>query len=163
MATTVQNVILPVRASRVQKSNNARKTVAAAQRQVANKPFLGAHGPSLRVAGPTVQARRSLVVRAEEGGFDALLSKGAEKWEAAENKPVVVGYGVGFIVALIVIEKIIHLPLLNILLGFPLELLGVCSAGILGYRYIKEGGDPIDDLEGTLSKVTAELPGLKKD
>ncbi|CAD7695586.1 unnamed protein product [Ostreobium quekettii] len=58
--------------------------------------------------------RDRLVVRAEEGGdFDALLMKLSDKFEKVENKPVVIGYGVGALVAFFFVEWLIHLPILD--------------------------------------------------
>jgi hypothetical protein len=45
--------------------------------------------------------------------------------------------------------------------GFPLELLGVMSAGALALRYTKEGVKPEDDLAGVVSTLKDTLPGLK--
>merc|ERR1711865_570215 len=108
-----------------------------------------------------VQAARKPMVTRAAVDPEAFVKKFSDKFEASENQPVVIGYGVGFLVALYIVESLIHLPLLNILVGFPLEVLGLCSAGVLGYKYFAEDGKPEEDLDATLTKIAKELPGLK--
>jgi len=47
-------------------------------------------------------------------------------------------------------------------IGFPLELLGVMSAGALALRYLKEGVDPAEDAKTILGTLTNTLPGFKQ-
>jgi hypothetical protein len=47
-------------------------------------------------------------------------------------------------------------------IGFPLELLGVMSAGALALRYLKEGVDPAEDAKTVLGTLTNTLPGFKQ-
>jgi hypothetical protein len=46
-------------------------------------------------------------------------------------------------------------------IGFPLELLGVMSAGALALRYTVEGVDPTTDLAKVQATLQDTLPGLK--
>ena len=46
-------------------------------------------------------------------------------------------------------------------IGFPLELLGVMSAGALALRYTVEGVDPATDLAKVQATLADTLPGLK--
>ena len=71
-------------------------------------------------------------------------------------------YGVGLVVGLYFVESLIHLPVLSLVIGFPLELLGVISAGALALRYLKQGGDIEADAAGVVATLEATLPGLKK-
>lgn len=105
--------------------------------------------------------KRALSVRAEEIDFDAILAKAADKWEKSDKKVPVIGYSVATLVAIILIEKIVHFPVLNVLLGIPLELVGVFSTVFLGVRYVKEKKDPLTDVDDIVGKITAELPGFK--
>jgi ABC-type uncharacterized transport system permease subunit len=68
------------------------------------------------------------------------------QFEASENKGAVAGYSVGAVIALIFIEYFIHLPVFNILLGFPLQLLGIAMAPYLGVRYLMDGKDVKEDI-----------------
>lgn len=68
------------------------------------------------------------------------------QYEASENKGAVAGYSIGALVAFIFIEYFIHLPVFNVLLGFPLQLLGVLMAPYLGVRYLMDGKDIKDDV-----------------
>ena len=52
------------------------------------------------------------------------------------------------------------LPLAQVI-GFPLELLGVMSAGALALRYTVEGVDPTSDLAKVQATLQDTLPGLK--
>jgi len=97
----------------------------------------------------------------EEVDFDAILAKGAEAWEKVDNKPVVAGYSVALLVATFFALKFTHLPVIDILIGVPLEVLGIFSAVFLGYRYVKEDGDAYKDVTTFLKKITADLPGFK--
>jgi len=45
--------------------------------------------------------------------------------------------------------------------GFPLELLGVMSAGVLALRYTKEGVNPEEDLKSVVATLKDTLPGMK--
>ena len=75
---------------------------------------------------------------------------------------MVAGYGVGLLVGLYFVESFIHLPVLNLVIGFPLELLGVMSAGALALRYLKQGGDVEADASALAAQLQDTLPGLKK-
>ena len=46
--------------------------------------------------------------------------------------------------------------------AFPLELLGVITAGVLALRYTKEGVDVNDDVAMVKAKLAEDLPGLKQ-
>eukprot|EP00232_Nephroselmis_pyriformis_P019527 CAMPEP_0182880500 /NCGR_PEP_ID=MMETSP0034_2-20130328/16601_1 /TAXON_ID=156128 /ORGANISM="Nephroselmis pyriformis, Strain CCMP717" /LENGTH=157 /DNA_ID=CAMNT_0025013487 /DNA_START=1 /DNA_END=474 /DNA_ORIENTATION=- len=127
-------------------------------------PFLG--GSKINAVAPTartVKGRGQLVVRAEEEeGFDSLLTKGAEAFEKAENKPVLVGYGVAALLAFFATEWLIHLPGLDILLGFPAELVGVLVGPVLALRYLKNGKSIATDVTDVVEDLAGILPGLKK-
>ncbi len=83
----------------------------------------------------------------------------APQFDKLENKPVVIGYGVGLLVGLYFVESLIHLPVLNLVIGFPLELLGVMSAGALALRYLKQGGDAEADLSSVAATCVARSAG----
>eukprot|EP00210_Caulerpa_lentillifera_P005150 g4922.t1 len=110
--------------------------------------------------------RRSRVILRATGddGFDgeAFIKKFQDKFEQTENKPVVIGYGVAGLVAFLITEWLIHLPGLDFLLGFPIQLVGVLMAPLLLIRYLVDGQDVTEDTEATLEKITTLLPGLKK-
>jgi len=96
--------------------------------------------------------------------FDSILSTLAEKFERAENKPAVVGYLSAAVAAVFLVEYIIHLPVLDILLGWPIQLLGVFSMPVLAFRYyLQKNNDITEDLTGVVNTVTKELPGFKKE
>lgn len=54
-----------------------------------------------------------------------------------ENKPAVVAWGAAGVSAFIFTEWLIHLPALDVLLGFPIQMIGVLMLPTLLYRYIK--------------------------
>lgn len=78
-----------------------------------------------------------------------------------EKKFVVVGYAAALLVGLYFVESLIHLPILNLVVAFPLELLGVSTAGVLALRYTVEGVNVQDDIDAAVAKVEATLPGFK--
>jgi len=84
------------------------------------------------------------------------------QFESSENKPVVVGYGVGALIAFFFTERLINGPVFNIFLGWPLQTLGLLVAPYLAVRYLKDGEDWYADASDALDKVVKTLPGLKK-
>lgn len=102
------------------------------------------------------------MVRAEDSGdFDALLMKLSDKFEKLDNKPAVIGYGVGALVAFFIVEWLIHLPILDFLLGGTAQMLGLLMGPILLIRYLVDKEDLSADVEKTLAKITSLLPGMK--
>lgn len=133
--------------------------VASAQRRIA--------GPSARPMGlparPSQAAVRRVAVASSSkpADFDEMLEMVANKFEKVENKPVVVGWLVGAVSAIVIAEWLIHLPLLNVLLGFPIQFIGLVSTGYLGLRYyVDNDGEPLADVEMLVNKVAKKLPGL---
>ena len=58
-------------------------------------------------------------------------------------------------------EWFIHLPLFNVLLGFPIQFVGLVVTPYLALRYyVDKEGDLMDDAEELVAKVTKKLPGL---
>ncbi|GMH45152.1 hypothetical protein BSKO_13109 [Bryopsis sp. KO-2023] len=106
---------------------------------------------------------RSVVVKAEEVDFDALLIKVADEFDKLDNKPVVIGYGVAALFSLFFVEWLIHLPGLDFLIGFPVQLLGVVIAPYLAIRYGLDKEDWYGDIETFLKRTAELLPGLKKN
>lgn len=106
-----------------------------------------------------------VVVRASSGGggdFDDFLIKMSERFDKAQNKPAVIGYSAAAIGAFFAAEWIMHLPLLNALVGFPVQLVGLLALPVLGVRYLVDGGDFGKDLETAASSIVKKLPGLDK-
>lgn len=48
------------------------------------------------------------------------------------------------------------------LLGFPVQLLGLVLLPYLGVRYLADGGDVAKDVEAAAGSVIKKLPGLEK-
>ncbi|GAB4820684.1 hypothetical protein N2152v2_007730 [Parachlorella kessleri] len=111
----------------------------------------------LRTFGRTVKAEAK-----QDFDFDTFLMETANKFEQAENKPAIIGWGVAAAAAILTAEWLIHLPVFNVLLGFPIQLVGLLALPYLGIKYYVEGEDPKRDAEGVLKKVTNQLPGLGK-
>lgn len=115
-----------------------------------------------RVARPVASHARSVVVRAEAEDFDAVLNKYAEKWEKADNKPVLIGYAAAAAAALWIGEWFAHLPALDVLVGFPIQLVGFFTLPYLGVRWFVDGKDAGKDIEEAVTYVASKLPGLEK-
>eukprot|EP00877_Chromochloris_zofingiensis_P008242 jgi/Chrzof1/3671/Cz13g04150.t1 len=143
-------------------------------RSVAGRVYLRRPTTERRLVGynrPTTwrqENRASMVItRAGEGStsgddFDAFLNKLANKWEKSENKPIVVGYVAAALFAFYISEWLIHLPGLNYLLGFPVQLFGLLLLPYYGIRWFVDGGDFNKDLESYTAKIVEKLPGLNK-
>lgn len=74
------------------------------------------------------------MVRSNNKDFDSFLMENANKFEAAENKGAIVGWTLAAFSAITVAEWLIHLPLFDFLLGFPLQFLGLLTAVNLGMK-----------------------------
>jgi len=111
-------------------------------------------------ATAAAESVRVAVARARSGGLTPRCATDVQALEAAKAQPVVAAYGAGLLVGLYFVEKLIHLPVLDLVraqgaeasaraqltppaqvIAFPLELLGVITAGVLALRYTKEGVD----------------------
>mmetsp|Transcript_9978 Transcript_9978/g.21308 ORF Transcript_9978/g.21308 Transcript_9978/m.21308 type:complete len:143 (-) Transcript_9978:1119-1547(-) len=120
--------------------------------------------PALPLRPAVAPKRRTVVSKAAASGddFDALLNSIAEKFEKTENKPVVIGYVAAGVSAFVFAEWLIHLPALDILLGFPIQVLGVIMAPVLAVRYLLNGKDVTADINDTITDISKKLPGLEK-
>ncbi|KAI3436689.1 hypothetical protein D9Q98_006104 [Chlorella vulgaris] len=138
-----------------------RPAVASAPRQRVAAPSASPLSAPLRPAAP---ARRvAAAASSKPADFDELLMLVAEKFEKADNKPVVIGYLAAAIGAIVAAEWFIHLPLFNILLGFPIQFIGLIATPYLALRYyVDKEAEPLQDVEKVVNKVTAQLPGLGK-
>lgn len=95
--------------------------------------------------------------------FDEFLELVADKFEKVDNKPVVIGYLVAAFFAIVVAEWFIHLPLFNILLGFPIQFIGLAVTPYLALRYyVDKTGSPLEDAEKLVGTYKSKLPGLDK-
>ena len=64
---------------------------------------------------------------------------------------------------IVISEWFIHLPAFNVLLGFPVQLLGLVCAFNLAYKYyIEKEGTLLGYFEALVERVSEELPGLGK-
>lgn len=94
--------------------------------------------------------------------FDSILTTLADKFEKSDNKGAIIGYGAAGLIAFFFSEWLIHLPLLNFLLGFPIQLVGLLSLPYLGVRYLAEGENFQQDAKAAAGSITKRLPGLEK-
>ena len=92
--------------------------------------------------------------------MDQLLANWADKFEKTENKPVVIGWIAAVLSSFIATEWLIHLPVFDFLLGFPVQLIGVLSLPILVTRYVLDGKDAVKDAGDVVLDITKRLPGL---
>eukprot|EP00882_Tetradesmus_deserticola_P001354 GHRQ01001466.1.p2 GENE.GHRQ01001466.1~~GHRQ01001466.1.p2 ORF type:complete len:143 (+),score=42.68 GHRQ01001466.1:2131-2559(+) len=115
-----------------------------------------------RGARPAPQRSAGLVVRAESKDLDAYLAEWADKFEKADNKPVVIGWVSAAVAAFFIAEWLIHLPALDIVLGFPVQLVGLLTLPYLGVRWLVDGKDASGDLEAAAGTIIKKLPGLDK-
>ena len=68
------------------------------------------------------------------------------QFEKSENKAAIVGYTAAAAGLFFFTEWFIHLPGLNIILGFPIQLVGVLALPLLYVRYGVEGVSFLDDV-----------------
>ena len=81
------------------------------------------------------------------------------------NVPVIAAYGLAGAVALSTVDGIINLPLLNILVGAPVQVLGLLTSVVLAKRYLKDGVSYPADWKNAHAKVLSLVPedlGLPK-
>lgn len=98
----------------------------------------------------------------DELDFDKFLIILAKKWEEADNKGIVVGYSAAAVLTFAFTEWFIHLPVLDVILGFPIQLVGVLVSPYLIARWFLEKKDWFDDVSAATGTVVDQLPGLKK-
>jgi len=95
--------------------------------------------------------------------FDKILADIGDKFETSDNKAAIVAYSAAAIAAVWFSEWLIHLPLLNVLLGFPIQLLGLSLLPYFGVKYfVEKDGEIISDAGKAFKKVAKQLPGLDK-
>ena len=70
-----------------------------------------------------------------------LVDNMKKKFDASDNQPVVAGYGAAALAFLVVVDKVVNLPVLNLVLPKFLEVAGVVTVALLAFRYVKEGED----------------------
>lgn len=81
----------------------------------------------------------------------------ADKFEKADNKVPIVAWSAAAFFAITVVESVIHWPLFDILLGFPIQFLGLITAANYGFKYYKgEKIDLVDDFEGVSLIIKVE-------
>ncbi|CAG9465455.1 unnamed protein product [Pedinophyceae sp. YPF-701] len=121
--------------------------------------------PVAKGSAPAARPRASVRAAAFKTRFDAekLTADLQDKFEKTDKKAAVIGYSVAGTIAFVLAEKIIHAPLLSLLLGEPLEIIGLFTAIYLALRYVKDEVDPMDDAEKIAGDVVGVLPGLKKE
>lgn len=105
---------------------------------------------------------RQVVRATEEFDFDAVLNTIADKFEKAPNKPAVIGYAAAAVLTFFTAEWLIHLPALDVLLGFPVQLIGLLLLPYFGLRYFVDGGSVTKDIENYTDAIVKKLPGLDK-
>lgn len=88
-----------------------------------------------------------------------LLPLSSQQFEKAENKPAIIGYSAAAAFVFFTAEWLIHLPALDVLLGFPVQLVGLLLLPFLGLRYLVDGADVTKDVEAYVSSITKKLPG----
>lgn len=67
------------------------------------------------------------------------------QFEASEKKGVITAYAIGGILAFLFSEYLIHIPVFDVLLGFPIQLLGLIMTPYLGVRYLVDKKDFVED------------------
>eukprot|EP00878_Enallax_costatus_P019348 GHUV01020411.1.p1 GENE.GHUV01020411.1~~GHUV01020411.1.p1 ORF type:complete len:151 (+),score=32.72 GHUV01020411.1:69-521(+) len=126
------------------------------------KVISGVVAPPRTLLCSPLRPARSVLVKAEGEDFDALLNKMADKFEKTENKPIVIAYVAAAVFAFFAAEWLIHLPALDILLGFPVQLVGLLALPYLSVRWFVDGEDAGKDIEEYAGKIVSKLPGLEK-
>ena len=92
---------------------------------------------------------------------DKIVADATRRFEASSNKPVVVGWIAAAGAGIITAEWLMHLPLLNALVGFPVQLVGLLITPYLGVRYLMDNEDPVKDVTAVFEKIVSKLPGLE--
>ena len=170
-------------AAKKKKEEAAKKAAAEKKKQQQAKKSGGGSNPLLftisyfgklafaagALAAPFIYLKKEEVILDESGAIstekalNTLSGAATGLVDSVPNKDTVILYGVGALVALGVTDGIINLPLLNILIGAPVQILGFVTALALGVRYLKEGGDVTSDAKGLAVKLNGLVPeGLPK-
>jgi hypothetical protein len=138
-------------------------TCSASTMKLSARPFLSgprAIGSRISVPGQ-VPFRGAVAAKAtEDVDFDKVLADLADKFEKSDNKTAIIGYSAAAAGALWFSEWLIHLPLFNVLLGFPIQLLGLVLLPYFGVKYLVDKDSALEDAKGAVDKVTKKLPGF---
>lgn len=122
--------------------------------------------PLARAGRTTVPSKTFASKRTDEQvsiDFDKVFSDISDKFEASDNKAAIVGYSAAAIGALWFSEWLIHLPLLDFLLGFPIQLLGLSLLPYFGVKYyVEKEGNITSDAGKAFDRVVKQLPGFDK-
>lgn len=73
----------------------------------------------------------------------------------------IVGWSAAAVSALFIVEKIVHTVGLDVLLGFPIQLVGILALPGLVARYVLDGKDALEDAGAYVNDIAKRLPGLK--
>jgi len=121
------------------------------------------------LAAPFIYLKKEDVILDDSGAISTekaiskLSGAATDVVDALPNKDTVALYGIGALVALGVTDGVINLPLLNVLIGAPVQILGFVTALALTVRYAKEGVEPAADAKALAVKLNALVPeGLPK-
>lgn len=101
-------------------------------------------------------------MHAQSKDFDSILSDIADKFEKSDKKGAVIGWSAAAVFAFFFSEWLIHLPLLNVLLGFPIQLIGLLFLPYAVVKYALDDDDYISDIRGASDRVVKRLPGFDK-
>lgn len=85
------------------------------------------------------------------------MAKYADKFEKADNKIAIVGGFAAAATALVVGEWVAHLPVLNFLIGGPVQLVGFFMIPPLAVRYLVEKKSLEADVEEQVGKIVSAV------
>lgn len=143
-------------------SHRSLATVCVSSRNAARVKFVSSRIATGAVRMPLLPGRGALSVVRAADDFDSVVSTFTDKFEKSENKTTIIGYAAAATGALVFAEWFIHLPVLNFLLGGPIQLVGLLALPYLGVRYLVEKESVSQDVEQLSAKVTKLLPGMDK-
>jgi hypothetical protein len=112
------------------------------------------------LAAPFIYLKKEEVIVDEAGAIDTekAIKTITGVADTVPNREIVAAYGAGALIALGIVDGIINLPLLNVFIGAPVQILGFVSGLALAVRYLSEGKSPVEDAKKLAVDINALIP-----
>jgi hypothetical protein len=112
------------------------------------------------LAAPFIYLNKEEVIVDEAGAIDTekAIKTITGVADTVPNREIVAAYGAGALIALGIVDGIINLPLLNVFIGAPVQILGFVSGLALAVRYLSEGKSPVADAKKLAVDINALIP-----
>ena len=112
------------------------------------------------LAAPFIYLKKEEVIVDEAGAIDTekAIKTITGVADTVPNREIVAAYGAAALIALGIVDGIINLPLLNVFIGAPVQILGFVSGLALAVRYLNDGKSPVEDAKKLAVDLNELIP-----